>query len=1724
MLSINSATLIENTLIQNKCLSIAQCSDLLCPTNVCPVEVYYMPPKCDIRVPRNPIIHFDPSGGIQCLYCRRQFARDTSYMSKCILDQWDADSKPRPIAQSWGLDWENLIRPLLSSISVFNNQRMSEVEDLADIVMNILEAVPLIIQDFSSARSNSDIVCAIMRALKMVCRHSLTRTVVMGGDMIVAYLNHVTAEVTEDDDDATAQVGEFSPFEGLFNAEQAVKGSFEWIIKAARKLLDNAHQVVEGKAFQKLAAIFKYFLSFGVFQTLGLDFKKIGVSDWELRSMMRGHSSKFQFVVDIFDTIVWFCERAMQCAKGDLKWSSFFHSGKNYGKWVDDFNYIKTNQHRMVDPETFKADGFDYHEFVKKLEDTLENGKALEKYLDGKFEKTHVKSCMRELQFMKDSILSKRNCQKSRDAPFSILFFGPTSIAKTQITDISTQHFARVFGKDPSESGIYIRTPGDKFWSGYDASAWCVVIDDAAQLNPKLGIEDPTITESVRIKNNCRFTATSPNVEDKGKLAVRPDLFIVNTNVKDLNSRTYYSCPAALLRRFPFVVSLVVKPEFRKDENNETSQLDSNKIHSTPGQLMDIWEFSIEAVTSKKGNWLEVEYTQLHTFKGEGAIYQYLRWFTCAAKAHRENQDQARDARYTSQTIKLCENCCFPTDDERCQCAHAQVGTQAQQVIDESPLSDNLLAFQARLNQERDVPMEMYRDANGILQMRLVDAESSEDEAISESIIEDNRTLFTKALDASQDIWVIADCTARMLASYVKYSVSTVAQVVSLLGEKASMFTNSMLNRMVEIISFKQIMMAKEAIVAVGEKVYQKLMNWKVVGFCTLIATILAGAAGSRYLYLMFGECAGCKKLDTDLFESKGLVNDQIALEKENAALKVELTAIKGGEQKIVAEGMVETTWKKDNVWVTDRIEMSEFHVSQKTIGWKDMPFEEVCKRVSKNVLSLVHTQTPFVDWTVDMPLMKTTAIGLVGHLYVTNAHCFDFKKEAYARVSRHPDVEHASANIRLMLEREDMHFVGEDLVFFEILGLPPVMDIRNLFFENMCSSLVSNGAYIHCRYGMRPEASPVFRIHENTEKGVVTNLDKPVESGLWRCTPEKATVNGDCGSLLIAKSPLGPVLLGIHQLRFGNNDAAAIPITRKMLVKAGLNFAPQVEASAPDLGDVKLRELDRKSTAWQTRAEGKGEFFGSSEKGRFRTGGKSKVACTAIREYAVAEGFKDNFLPPVMVGPEVMGRNVTVNMQHPAPIRMRVIKRACSSYVKKIIKGLKKMPAARRRISTPLSFLEAVNGIPGCKFIDKMNRNTSMGFPRCKSKRNYIFPVEAEGYNDAVAFTPEVMAEVEKIEAMYREMIRTCPVFKMSLKDEPVTQAKVDAKKTRGFKGGPGAWQVIVRRVMLPFVKIFQENPFLFEGAPGMNCNSHSWKKLYEYGTKFGIDRCIAGDFGAFDAHMLANLILMIFRLILVPIFQFCECEPWMICCLYCIAEDVAFHICDVQGDIMMFFGGNPSGWALTVILNCLANSVYMRIVFVHVAPDGIHVDEFHIFIMLMTYGDDNMMNSSVDWFNHTVIVNTLAQYGIEYTMADKKSESRPFINISEITFLKRSFVPVDGGDRVACPLAWESIEKMLTKCVPSKTICPEEQAVQTIRSAIGEFFQYGPEMYKENCDKMHRIIKAAKLESWVSESTFPSYEDLLERHYAGCLDECSTCLSHIREESSLIETNVSC
>jgi hypothetical protein len=486
-----------------------------------------------------------------------------------------------------------------------------------------------------------------------------------------------------------------------------------------------------------------------------------------------------------------------------------------------------------------------------------------------------------------------------------------------------------------------------------------------------------------------------------------------------------------------------------------------------------------------------------------------------------------------------------------------------------------------------------------------------------------------------------------------------------------------------------------------------------------------------------------------------------------------------------------------------------------------------------------------------------------------------------------------------------------------------------------------------------------------------------------------------------------------------------------------------------------------------------------------FRPIPRSRVVDTGVRGALEDAGWKCTFVAPKLNSWKPYNHAYNDILGAESKIRTTVLQKAVKGFAADIKRML--TPEMKAQFKK-LTWQASINGIAGVSHIDKMNFSSSMGFPYNHSKRGHLSgPVGAKLFDDSVMETAKQMEENAK------KGIGAAPVFSGQLKDEPRKQDKVDKGMIRLFMGGPAAWCMYVRRYLLTFIKVMEENPTIFESAIGCTAQSLEWEKFREFLVKHGQDKIIAGDYGKFDKRMVAQMILAAFEVI-IEVLEDAGWDEEDLRVLRCIATDTAFPVAVIDGDLVQFFGSNPSGHPLTVIINSIANALYMRYAYILLNPEE-ECTDFKSNVSLLTYGDDNAMgvNDRVQWFNHTAVQAKLAEIGVVYTMADKESESVPYIHIDDVGFLKRKWVWNDDVQAYLCPLEMSSIHKMTMVGVRSKSESEEAWTVSKLNSAVREFFFYGREEFEKQRAFMLQIVNSHDLTAEYALLPFPTWAELV-------------------------------
>lgn len=319
----------------------------------------------------------------------------------------------------------------------------------------------------------------------------------------------------------------------------------------------------------------------------------------------------------------------------------------------------------------------------------------------------------------------------------------------------------------------------------------------------------------------------------------------------------------------------------------------------------------------------------------------------------------------------------------------------------------------------------------------------------------------------------------------------------------------------------------------------------------------------------------------------------------------------------------------------------------------------------------------------------------------------------------------------------------------------------------------------------------------------------------------------------------------------------------------------------------------------------------------------------------------------------------------------------------------------------------EACAGIPGT-IINGIPRNTSPGYPYVlegMSNKKKFFGTRDDYRFDSKECI-DLFAEVDRVISDARKGIRNTHIFIDFLKDELRSAAKAAEGKTRLISSSPLVYVVAFRRYFLAFTSAVQKHRIKNGVAVGINPYTE-WDYLATQLKTKG-PHCVAGDFKGFDSSEQPD----IHWAILDRINDWYNDGPenalirrvlWM--------EVVHSRHMGSSGQVLdhiyQWNKSLPSGHPATSIINSFYNLTVFNLVWVDIMGLA-YASRFWEFVYICVYGDDNILNISpqvVSRFNQLTIEKAMAARGMTYTSEDKLTETRPTRDLTEVSFLKRSF-----------------------------------------------------------------------------------------------------------------------
>jgi len=1464
------------------------------------------------------------------------------------------------------------------------------------------------------------------------------------GDSPICSISHITS-FTQFCDKLFSNV-DFNNFE--FQSMD----TFDDNISSLRSIVDNYEVLKSKPIFEKIYKCIGYIMSMSICKENCTKFDPIIYK--MLSNEYTYKSWGPDFVHSIVDLVLFIMERGLQCYKVSSL-EPILHSGSEYDKWFIATKKKLAYADFLNNPE---AHGIYVPEFMAEVELLLSQGRCLMKYVD-KIDKRALSSILLQLEKLKEDQVGYDAALKDRKSPLGILVNGGSSVAKSSFIHALYIQYGLLFNLPVEPTFKYTRNSVDKHWNNFRTYKWCLVFDDVAFMHESRASEgDPSVMEILQILNNIAFIPAQASLEDKGRTPCWAKLAVFTTNTPHLNASNYFSCPLAVMRRFPIIIDLEPKDQYRKF-GSEWQFIDGAKLPEVPvGEFPDFWNIKVYKPVPDGMKQVELDDStfgnsgdyRLHQrakfeilFKFDN-IYDFMSWFTIQAKQHDAIQNKFMDFTANLRVNTLCKECGVPI--EKCLCClvckcnkYSNLCTcekfQLQSLIDNLSYSNQL-----------------FKECSHFVIHR-----SNKIKDIYEEI---KCNLFVKP-EVKVSPYV-SGCFSTLIDVLYIYLFLMIDYCCSRWSFIAFVFSFRLIKIWfgLSVFNCDNQLFRKRAFQLLAETVKYK------IGFTS------ATLSKIKVLGLILASFSMCYTI-YKVIKSSNVNNQILQTDKKKCSLQ------EYGTKPSMND------FERPNAWPKESYSLSNYELSPLTVSWSKMPdneFRDLLITNMKRIEIIKDEGDSFVSYKANM-------FGICDFMYICNSHSIPrapFKMKVYNTINTS-----VSVNKTISVNEEQILKVEGDFTMLYLPNFDPCKNLVGLVPRNIVDGCFS------AQYIGYEEDCTIIDINIQAVRYKRVGLFNGQHANVYMGLSEKMTKLGDCGSIMYKMSNLGPLILGFHYLGDGaglNKYTCAYPLTRDKV-----NFAiKKLRGQYIEISPIILSKQGYKVKTCKIHAKSPVNFVES---------GVAKVICgidaprpkyttNIVKSYIHDKLLNDGWLckkttPSKLDSWEPWFLGFKSRVQTANYFDFSIMKKASDAYYNDVINSL------GQNATSPMLYdlHTAINGIDGMAHVNSIDWNTSMGFPYKKSKKYFQVPLDPNDPLTKFTFKDEILDEIQRILESYRQRTIVRPIFSASPKDEVITPEKDALGKIRIFFGANGPWTIVVRMATLWACRLIQNNPYSFEAAAGMQCMSDEWQVAFDYLTQFGENNIVAGDYAGYDTADDVIALKFAFDIILRYAKEHGASQE-MLDIIECVAIDTTYNVVDYWGTMVMFIGCLPSGNPLTLIINCIKNSLYMRCAYLNLNPDN-ECTTFRQNVALLTMGDDNIMgvSGSVPWFNHTSISNIFHKVGIIYTMDDKEAESVPYINIFKASFVKRKFMFNNELGVHSCPLDLHSISKSLFWRMNSAHIEDKSHAVVAIGNALSEYAYYGKIIFNQKLNYFKYLVKDMSLEPYLEPLTFQPYESHLNR-----------------------------
>lgn len=594
------------------------------------------------------------------------------------------------------------------------------------------------------------------------------------------------------------------------------------------------------------------------------------------------------------------------------------------------------------------------------------------------------------------------------------------------------------------------------------------------------------------------------------------------------------------------------------------------------------------------------------------------------------------------------------------------------------------------------------------------------------------------------------------------------------------------------------------------------------------------------------------------------------------------------------------------------------------------------------------------------------------------------------------------------------------DAKLFGIRGLGHSCDGCNVIYSGDKLSIevlpLSRVTFESTLETMEPEYLLAHPVSYSSEGAKVHNVEIPPEehelSSCYMYT-NCPTIAGDCGMLLIHSDPhYAGKILGMHVAgHVKSNSGIGCPIFQEDVDDVLTYFRAPIrrEDSIYTNSEMPKSGFAAQAASLDLLVEGSLRNFvknGKLQSYKVNMPNRTKISQSVAFDLMEEDLGPHKFEPAklnkgvvdgVEMSPMLMALKKNINYTN--IVRQSEFDQIVEHVSNSIENWHSKWSGEERRI---LTYHEALNGIDGLR---QMDMSTSAGFPFVKlasasNKNPWVDCETLDNGQKIYSLTPEMLEFCEKRLQDAKANVITPTFFIDTLKDETRPLEKVKMFKTRLFQVGPFDLSILMRRYMGAFVRHMMNVSLVGECGLGINPESLEWSILIKRLKKHGLG-FICGDYSNYDASI--NMQIAYFVAKVINMWYNDGEENFRIRLIFVLSCFSGYHIVDL---LVYLFVGNPSGNFLTTIINVLGNMFFFRLVYLRRVESDL--TNFERYVCATFWGDDNLAaiaSKIAHLFNMKTMQEELATLNVVYTTADKSSIVKELYDISEITYLKRTW-----------------------------------------------------------------------------------------------------------------------